>query len=275
MGTGLMVAELDEKQFRKIKDLLYKVCGINLQPGKEGLVKARLSKRLRALNLFDYDQYLAYIERDESGVELSTMVDALTTNKTDFFREPQHFDFLRRTVLPDLVQANRPMRFWSAACSSGEEPYSLSMQLFEALSNINQLDIGILATDISSDILEKARQAVYGVETLQGLSETRLKKFFTPQKNGAATTYRVNDQIRSLISYARLNLMQPWPMKGPFDVIFCRNVMIYFDQQTRQQLARRFYELLRPGGYLFIGHSESLTGIAGQLRYVQPATYIK
>ena len=275
MITGLAETELSERQFHKVKDLLYSVCGINLQPGKEGLVKARLSRRLRSLNLNDYDAYLSYVKQDESGRELSMMVDALTTNKTDFFREPQHFDFLRQSVLPGLAQANRPLRFWSAACSSGEEPYSLAIQLFEALPNLNRMDAGILATDISSDILKKARRAVYTPEVLQGLSEARLRRYFARQKNGPTITYQVHDQIRNLIHFARLNLMQPWPMKGPFDVIFCRNVMIYFDQSTRQQLIQRFYELLRPGGYLFIGHSESLTGIAGSFRYIQPATYLK
>lgn len=266
---------LSHTQFGKIKSLLYDVCGIDLQPGKEGLVDARLAKRLRELKLGDYDQYLSHILEDPSRRELSWMVDALTTNKTDFFREKRHFDFLHQTVLPKLVQEKRPLRFWSAACSSGEEPYSLAMQLQESLKQVSRFDVRILATDISSEILAKAKSAIYPQSSLSGLPERFKQKYFTSVKQRGETLFQVGDTVRQCVSFARLNLMQPWPMKGPFDVIFCRNVMIYFDTQTRAQLVSRFYELLRPGGFLLIGHSESLTGIAGAFRYVQPATYVK
>jgi chemotaxis protein methyltransferase CheR len=239
------------------------------------LVKGRLLKRLHALGLDSFDDYLAYVEGDTSGQELATMIDVLTTNKTSFFREPQHFTYLRQRLIPQLQQLRRPIRFWSAGCSSGEEPYSLAIVLREALPDIDQRDVRILATDISTRILAVARQAVYEQEKLSEIPAPLLYKYFTLVRCEPIPAYRLKETVRALVRLARLNLMQQWPMRGPFDVIFCRNVMIYFDRQTQEWLVQRFWELLRPGGHLFIGHSESLSSVVHSFRYVQPAIYVK
>jgi chemotaxis protein methyltransferase CheR len=267
--------ELQPEQFARISQLVYRLCGIALRPGKEGLVKARLMKRLSALGLGSFEAYLEYIEGETSGQELVTMIDALTTNKTSFFREPQHFTYLCQHVVPALQQTRSPIRFWSAGCSSGEEPYSLAIVLREALSDVDHRDVRILATDISTRILAVARQAVYGQEALSDVPQPLLHKYFTPVQHTSTPAYQVKDAVRAMVRLVRLNLMQEWPMRGPFDAIFCRNVMIYFDKPTQGWLVQRFWTLLRPGGHLFIGHSESLSGESHAFRYIQPAVYVK
>jgi chemotaxis protein methyltransferase CheR len=203
------------------------------------------------------------------------MVDALTTNKTNFFREAQHFDYLRQRLIPQVRAVPRPLRFWSAGCSSGEEPYTLAIVLREELPDVDHRDIRILATDISTRILAVARQAVYEQETLRDLPNTVLQRYFTLVRQEPAPAYQVKESVRSMVRLARLNLMEQWPMTGPFEVIFCRNVMIYFDKKTQERLVQRFWDLLAPGGHLFIGHSEGLTAGRHAFRYVQPAVYIK
>lgn len=275
MNVDVLPYELSQSQFQKISQTVYRLCGINLQSGKEGLVKTRLTKRLRALGLAGFKEYLEYVEGDASQKELATMIDLLTTNKTSFFRESQHFDFLCQRVLPGLQTASRPVRFWSAGCSSGEEPYSLSILLHEHLPNIERRDVRILATDISARMLTKAREAIYDEDVVSDLPPPLLRKYFVCARTQPTRAYQVSDKARTLVRFARLNLMDAWPMKGPFDAIFCRNVMIYFDKPTQQRLVQRYYELLTPGGHLFVGHSESLTALSHNFRYVQPAVYVK
>lgn len=273
MTTDLLTLELSRSHFEWISRQVYELCGINLQAGKEGLVKSRLARRLRALRLDDFDHYLSYLSQDQSGRELALMVDELTTNKTSFFREPQHFDHLRQAVLPQLRLSGRPLRFWCAGCSSGEEPYTLSMLLREELPE--DYEARILATDISARMLERASRAVYQEETLPDVPPKLRQKYFTVEQARTPRTFRVNDNVRELVRFARLNLMETWPMQGPFDAIFCRNVMIYFDKPTQQALVGRYAQLLAPGGLLFVGHSESLTSISHSLQYVKPAIYVK
>lgn len=275
MSAGLRAYELRPAQFAEISQLVHRVCGISLRPGKEELVRSRLIKRLHALGVDDFDAYFTYLQQDTSGQELITMIDVLTTNKTNFFREPQHFTFLVQHVLPPLQATGQAMRFWSAGCSSGEEPYSLAMTLRESLPDIDRRDVRILGTDISVSILAVARQAVYGEENLSDVPEPLLHKYFTPVPHASTHLYQVSDTVRAMVALARLNLIQKWPMQGPFDVIFCRNVMIYFDKPTQEWLVKRFWSLLRPGGYLFLGHSESLATGSHRFHYVQPAIYMK
>lgn len=279
MNADLLAAELSRAQFEQISQRVYDICGINLQPGKEGLVKSRLMKRLRALGLSSFDGYLQYVEGEGSGLELGAMIDVLTTNKTNFFREPQHFDFLRERILPrfQATGGERRLRLWSAGCSYGKEPYTIAMLMREEIPDIDRCDARILATDISARVLEKAREGVYEEEEeiAREVPPQLLQKHFTYIRKGRSLSYRVNDRVKSMIRFARLNLMDQWPMKGPFDVIFCRNVLIYFDKATQRELAHRFWELLAPGGHLFIGHSERLTTSARELKYVQPAVYVK
>jgi chemotaxis protein methyltransferase CheR len=273
--AALTISELTPEQFAQIRRLLYRACGIALRPGKESLVRARLTKRLAALGLESFDAYLASLDRDTSGRELVTMIDVLTTNKTGFFREVQHFDYVRQRLVPQLRKVQRPLRFWSAGCSSGEEPYTLAIVLREAFPDVDRWDMRILATDISTRVLAVARQAVYEVDTLRDLPSKILQGYFTRVRQQPTPAYQVKEPVRAMVHLARLNLMGKWPMAGPFEVIFCRNVMIYFDKRTQEWLVQRFWDLLAPGGYLFIGHSESLTAGAHAFHYIQPAIYCK
>lgn len=263
---------MTSQQFEKLCRRVYDICGINLKTGKEELVHSRLNKRLSALKLSTFDQYFNYLDNDRQGKEIIWMIDALTTNKTSFFREIQHFEFLREKVLPNLRE--KKLRIWSAACSSGEEPYSITMLLAESLPNFQTWDIRILATDICTKVLEMGNQAVYSADLLEPIPQAWRKKYFIPE-NESKMTYRVVPELRKLVRFGRLNFMDRFPMKGPFDVIFCRNAMIYFDKPTQENLVRKFYDLIAPGGYLFVGHSESLTGANHSYKYIQPATYQK
>jgi chemotaxis protein methyltransferase CheR len=267
--------DLTDAEFKEIGRRLHRLCGIQLDSGKEGLVKSRLIKRLRTLGLHTFDEYLDHIDADRSGQELVIMIDSMATNKTSFFREDQHFDFMGRVALPALKQHRRPIRIWSAGCSSGEEPFTIAMVLAEGMPDLRSRDVRILATDISTKILMAGREATYTRDVVRDVPAMLLGKYFKCIQPTAPRLYRVNDSLRAIVRFARLNLIEPWPMKGPFDFIFCRNTMIYFDKPTRQTLVQRFWNLLRPEGHLFVGHSESLTGIATSLRYVQPAVYTK
>lgn len=270
---SLLTAELNHKQFQEISRLVYQQCGISLKSGKEALVRARLMKRLRALEISSIKAYLELIGSEKGRSEIHTLIDVMTTNKTSFFRESAHFDYLADVILPELDQ--RRLRFWSAACSSGEEPYTLAMVLCENIADIDQKDVLILSTDISSRMLETARDGVYAQDRMAGVPRPLIQKYFECRPAGTAKWYRVGAALRRLVRLAPLNLVQTWPMKGPFDVIFCRNVMIYFDRPTQQQLVNRFHELLAPGGYLFVGHSEGLSGVQHAFQYVKPAIYRK
>jgi chemotaxis protein methyltransferase CheR len=265
--------ELTSAQFARITHLLHEHAGIRMREGKEGLVRARLTKRLRALGLTDFDAYLTHVEREPSRREFAEMIDALTTNKTSFLREVAHFDFLREQVFPQL---HGPVRIWSAGCSSGEEPYTLAMLCQEAFRESAARDVRILATDISHRVLSAATTGAYPAEQMSDVPAPWLKQYWTRKTDPSGRElFEAQPSLRKLVSFAKLNLMEPWPMQGPFDAILCRNVMIYFDKATQQQLVQRYWGLLRPGGHLFVGHSESLTGLTHQFRYVMPAVYVK
>jgi len=278
MGTTLTASVLGEamltpSHFERIVDMLHAHAGIRMRAGKEGLVRARLAKRLRALGLSDYDAYLDIVERDPARREFTEMVDVLTTNKTSFFREQAHFDFLQDTVLPACPG---PIRLWSAGCSSGEEPYTLAMLLHETLPDAGVRSARILATDISHRVLATAKAGVYPADALAEAPRGWVQKYWRPARDTTgAPRVEALPALRGLIQFGKLNLMDRWPMRGPFDAILCRNVMIYFDKATQQELVERYYALLRPGGYLFVGHSESLTGLSHRFTYVQPAVYVR
>jgi chemotaxis protein methyltransferase CheR len=273
MDPRLTSVKLEKSQFERISQLVYQLTGINLHPGKQELVKARLTKRLRALGLKSFEAYMEYLQRDNTEEELVAMIEAMTTNKTSFFRELQHFNYLCRQIVPGLK--NRKIRIWSAGCSSGEEPYSIAILLHEAIQEFAQWDISILATDLSSHMVAHARKGIYDINHLQDVSPLLISKYFTCVEINPVRRYQVIEPLRSHVHFARLNLKGEWPMSGYFDVIFCRNVMIYFDKPAQEQLVNRFWKLLKPGGHLFVGHSESLVGLPHKLRYVQPAIYVK
>ncbi|MDX2182938.1 MAG: protein-glutamate O-methyltransferase [Gemmatimonadaceae bacterium] len=260
--------ELGADEFRAISALVTQRAGIQLPPGKEGLVRSRLAKRLRALGLPDFKSYIARVTTDDDTVELQQLLDAISTNKTSWWRESAHFDLLAEEVA-SLKPTAAPYTVWSAGCSTGEEPYTLGIVLSEVLGSSDKARM--LATDLSTRVLDKAKAGQYTQEELEGVSPARRAKWFT----ASGTTFTVTPSLRRMVSFAHLNLMGPWPMKGPFDAIFCRNVMIYFDKPTQGRLVERYRQLLRPGGLLFIGHSESLTGLSHQYQYVAPAVYRK
>jgi chemotaxis protein methyltransferase CheR len=261
---------LSVKQFSAIGHIVRHHAGVDLHAGKEELVRSRVSRRLRILGLAGFDDYLRVLERDD-GSELVELLDVITTNKTQFFRELPHFDFLT-PVLPTWCGAAGPIRIWSAGCSSGEEPYSLGMLLHEELPPGDVRNARILATDISRPVLARAQQAVYRHSEVEGIDASRMRRHMLRHDDDA---FAVRPEVRGMVTFARLNLMHDWPMRGPFHAIFCRNVMIYFDRETRERLIARFFALLRPGGFLFVGHSESLSGLRHEYRYVAPAVYVK
>jgi chemotaxis protein methyltransferase CheR len=260
--------KMSQAQFTRVCEMLYRLSGIVMRPGKEDLANSRLARRLRATQTQSFDEYLSIVERNKD--ELALMVDVLTTNKTNFMREAAHFDLIADDRAHNWAELDA-VRIWSAACSTGEEPYTIAMTLLDRQPAIAKRT-RILATDLASHVLEKGRKAEYRPEALTGVPKEWLPKYFEPCGNGG---YRVNATVRRMVSFARLNLLDPWPMGGPFQAIFCRNVMIYFDKQTQLMLARRFRELLATDGYLLIGHAESFGTSGHQLRYVKPAVYAR
>ncbi len=275
MALDLLSLDLKRSSFERISKIVYDIAGIYLPPNKLGLVKSRLLKRLRLLNLDSFESYIDFVSEEANSKELEQMIDIITTNKTNFFREQQHFDYMTNTFLPEFKNNNKAMRIWSAGCSSGAEPYTISMVLHDEFPDIAKRDFKILATDISNEMLEIAKLGQFSENIATEVSAGRLNKYFTKTKNQDKVVYQAQNNIKSLVKYAYLNLMGDWPMKGPFDIIFCRNVMIYFDKETRQRLINRFYSLIANNGYLFVGHSESLTSSEHKFTYIQPAVYQK
>jgi chemotaxis protein methyltransferase CheR len=264
---------LHAAEFDRICKVVYEHCGIDLHNGKQSLVAARLGKKLRELGQKTFLEYLDSVAADRSGAAMTSMIDSLTTNHTSFFREPRHFDFLRKSILPALRKRSQ-IQIWSAACSSGEEPYTIAMSLLEEAPDI-AAKIRIKATDISTRVLEKARRGVYAADRFEGIPLPLLQRYLLKGQNAASNTYRFKNEIRAMIEFQHLNLMEKLPEGYRCSVIFCRNIMIYFDKPTQQDLVHRLGQHLEDGGYLFIGHSESLNNISHGFDYVSPATYRK
>ena len=254
-----------EDDFKKIAQILHSHAGIALAEGKAALVYSRLAKRLRSLGLRSFREYCALVE-DKQGVdERQAMMAALTTNVTRYFREPHHFDHLRDVVMPKLVDRARRggrIRLWSAACSNGQEPYSMAITVLQALPEAANLDVKILATDIDPNMVAEGRAGIYREDAITPVPLDLRRKWF---KKAAGGAWEVADELRTLVSFKELNLIGDWPMKGKFDVIFCRNVVIYFDEPTQERIWSRFAPLLEPGGTLYIGHSERVSGPGASL----------
>ncbi len=267
---------MNTTSYEKIRKIIYDHSGITLREGKESLVNARVGKRLRTLNLSDLSAYLDYIENDSTGHEILNLLDVISTNVTSFFRESGHFDILKDLMSKWIDKGQRRFRFWSAACSSGEEPVTLAITLMENFSHVPGLDIRILATDISTRILEKARMGIYSNRQMLGIPGNLKQKYFRKKTSSKGNLFLLKESIKALIVYKRLNLIHtPYPMPGPLDAIFCRNVMIYFDNPTRLNLLKESERLLKDGGYLFVGHAESLTGQLCDLKNIRPSVYAK
>jgi chemotaxis protein methyltransferase CheR len=273
-------AQLEDEDYRFICDLVYQRSRIHLGKDKKVLVTSRLSKRLRALKLASYREYCQFLRSNAGEDELTILIDRISTNHTHFYREMKHFDFLREKFLPAWkarpTGKNEPLRVWSAASSTGEEPYTIAIHLAEHLaaaeSGVWQID----ATDISTRVLEIARQGVYESDRLAGISPDMLRRHFQKGQGDWAGSFRVKDSLRQRVNFHHLNLLEPnYPFTKPFDIIFCRNVMIYFDRPTQETHVSYLTARLVSGGYLFVGHSESLSGVKHSLRLVQPAIYLK
>ncbi|WP_293266789.1 protein-glutamate O-methyltransferase CheR [Neptunomonas sp.] len=245
-----------DEDFEIIRSKLYVHSGISLSDYKKDMVYNRLVRRIRALSLSGFNAYFSYLEKHAE--EFSLFVNALTTNLTAFFRESHHFEFLKNIVVPNVgANGSRRIRVWSAGCSMGEEPYSLAMTFNMSDINLREWDIKILATDIDSDVLNIAQAGMYGTDRIDAMSQVFKTRFFRKGRGQFTGMVKISDQLRDMVTFKELNLMHTWPMKGPLDVIFCRNVMIYFDKETQTELLNRMADLLAPGGYLFVGHSES------------------
>lgn len=248
--------------FRQIAAVVHAEAGIVLVDSKVNLVYSRLAKRLRAIGLRSFRDYCALIESSDGADERQAMIAAMTTNVTRFFREPHHFEYLSRVVLPPLAAAAKRgerVRVWSAGCSSGEEPYSIALTILDAIPDADKRDILVLASDLDPNMIRRGESGDYGANQVESVPSPLLGKWFETHKADGKVTYSVAPRIRDLVRFRELNLLGHWPMKGQFDVIFCRNVMIYFDEPTQNDIWHRFATLLRPGGHLFIGHSERIS----------------
>lgn len=279
-GMKRFDARLTDRDFARFSRLVYEQCGIKLPPHKRSMLEARLRKRLRALELHTFEDYAELIfARGETTEELVKLIDVVTTNKTDFFREPAHFDYLVKSALPFLVTTfgagiNQPLRVWSAGCSTGKEPYTLAMVLKEYQSGLADFRFDILGTDISTDVLEKAVQGVYAAVKAEPIPAPLKKKYLLRAKNPESRTVRICPELRALVRFTRLNFMDDdFGLREPFDVIFCRNVIIYFDRPTQERLLTKLVHHLETGRYIFLGHSETLLGLNLPLKQMAPSVY--
>ncbi len=265
---------MEHNVFTRFCDLAYDKAGIYLREGKEALVATRVAKRVKALGLDGERAYLEYLEKDATGDELVAFLDAVTTNYTFFFREPEHFDIQAQLMKRWAAQGPRPYRIWCAASSTGEEPYAIAMTAREAVGE--DVDLRILATDLSTRVLATARAGVYGADRLEKASKEVVRKYFkrAPDNARGERVYSVTPEVREHLVFKRLNLSKPpFPMKGPFDLVFCRNVMMYFDLTVRQRLVNDIERLMGPESVLFIGRSETLGGLKTNLVALSAATY--
>ncbi len=266
---------ITEEEFQEISSLIYQESGIALSGGKKSMLISRLSRRLRELGLDRFHDYYRYITSDNRDEEFTRLLDLVSTNKTDFFREQKHFEFMREVILPELAETKR-VRIWSAGCSSGEESYSIAMVLSDWIAHKGRWDCKILASDLSTRVLRKADDGIYELEKVKGLDPKQIRRHFLRGRGENTGQIKVKPHLRKMIAFKRINLMaEHFPIKTPLDLIFCRNVMIYFDRPTQAQLVAKFHHHLKPGGHLFIGHSESLHWVESQFRYVAPTIYRK
>lgn len=262
-------ASLKDSEFVQFQELIYRIAGISLADSKKALVSGRLAKRLKHFHLSSYGEYFQLLTSTRHPEEMQMAVDLLTTNETYFFREPKHFDFLRDKILPAHAHG-RPFRVWSAASSTGQEAYSIAMTLAHGLAG---KPWEVMASDISVRVLHKARSGHYPLEQAQHIQQDYLKRYCLKGTGPDAGTFLIDKTIRSKIAFTQVNLNEPLPQIGEFDLVFLRNVMIYFDNPTKRQVVLRIMQRMRPGAHLFIGHSESLNGIVDELQVVAPSIF--
>ncbi len=262
---------LSDQEFEQFQAMIYDIAGISMSPAKKPLVGGRLAKRVKQYGLGSYGEYFRLLMQKDRRDELQVAIDLLTTNETYFFREPRHFDFMRQQV-PAMRRPGKPFRVWSAASSSGEEPYTIAMLLADVLGGDAWEVIG---SDISSRVLEKARKGHYSMNRTEGIPKNYLSRFCLKGTGPQEGTFLIDRSLRSRVSFLQVNLNETLPRLGEFDMIFLRNVMIYFDMETKREVVARMLPLLRPGGYFVVSHSESLNGITDALKIVTPSVYRK
>lgn len=267
---------LSDSLFKKFSRLVFENTGIFLKTEKKELLNARLGKRLRECNIDSFEAYYDYVQADTSGEELISLINSVSTNFTSFFRENSHFEYLSSTVLPEFSKGGgSQLKVWSAACSSGEEPYTLAIVMSDYKKQDRSFSFAIQATDISTKVLGMAEMGVYADERVRTIPREMLKQYFQKGKGKSAGFVKIKKPLRDAVSFQRFNLMADFSWREEFDVIFCRNVMIYFNRETQQNLVNKFSRCLKPGGYLFIGHSESLTSIDHPFKQVSTTAYKK
>jgi chemotaxis protein methyltransferase CheR len=273
-------AKLSDEEFKKLSEFIYNEYGIRMPPVKKIMLQSRLQKRLRELGITSFKEYVKYVfSKEGQDNEVIHMIDVVSTNKTDFFREPIHFDFLANNVVPEFFESNqgrRSMKIWSAGCSSGEEPYTIAIILNECKEKYRSFDYTIFGTDISSRILNTAHDAIYKENRVEEIPLSYKRKYFLKSKDRTNPTVRVISELRNKTSYARLNFMDnSYNINESFDVIFCRNVLIYFDREAQENVINKLCTKLKPGGYFFLGHSESITSMKVPLKQIKPTIFIK
>jgi chemotaxis protein methyltransferase CheR len=274
--TNQIITELNEKDFNLFREVIYRESGINLSPMKKALVQSRLMRRMRELQIRDFNEYYEYLNENYDDERIH-LINCITTNKTDFFREAGHFDYMKNEVLPKYVKENKKsIRIWSAGCSTGEEPYTIAISLLEFYKDKTLPDIKILATDIDTKVLETAMEGTYKEETVKVVDREVLRRYALKGVGGNEGYYRMKDSVKKMIYFKRLNLLaDTFPLKNKFDIIFCRNVVIYFDRNSQVKLFKQFYNYLNNDGYLFIGHSETLTSVSNLFQFRGRSVYGK
>jgi len=268
---------LTDKDFNFIKNLVANNTGIVLSDAKRSMVYSRLSRRLRSLSINDFSSYCDLLKSNDEE-EMVNFVNAITTNLTSFFREKHHFDYLANTLIPHWLKTRndtRRIRIWSAGCSTGEEPYSIAITLRDHFPNLEDWDVRILATDLDTNVVAKASSGVYAYERVEGLPKPMLRNWFRRGKNGQGDMVKVSAELQDLITFKQLNLLEEWPFKGGFDLIFCRNVVIYFNKDTQRVLANRYADNLKSDGALFLGHSETLFKVSDRFSLIGNTIYDK
>ncbi len=268
------VGELSNNAFAQLRKIIYDQSGISLNDGKAAMIKARVSKRLRRLELSGFDEYIQYLAADKSGEELSNLLDVVSTNVTSFFREGHHFEFLNSLIKNWMSMGQKKVRIWSCGCSSGEEPYSIAIELLEAAGTGKQRDFKILATDIASSVLKSCLHGEYDAADIAGIPAQRLNKYFDKSQKDNGNFYTAGSALKDMVLVRQFNMMSfPYPLRRQLDIIFCRNVMIYFDRPTKMRIIDEFHRLIKPGGYLFIGHAENLPDATAKFFTVRPTIY--
>lgn len=265
---------MSQKNFDQVKEVAYGLTGIKLTDHKKNMIYSRLARRIRQRGLRSFDDYCQLLVRPGND-EASEFINAITTNLTSFFRENHHFEYLVSHVFPELIKKNlrsRRVRVWSAGCSTGEEPYSIAICLKEHMP-VGSWDIKVLATDLDTNVVAHGKRGIYQSDRIESIEPGRSRKWFLHDANNAEV--KVKPSLQELITFKPLNLLEGWPMKGPFDIIFCRNVVIYFDKETQKRLFNRYADLLAPGGYLFIGHSENLHKVCSRFESLGKTIYRK